>query len=202
MAYTQRFLSWGAAPAAIALAVACGESSPSKPPAITISVSPSSVEVQVGESRRFEATVAGSVNRAVTWSVEEAMAEAWLTVDGPTAATFAPLAPGSFRIVASAAAKADEKATATVTVPQPAVAVAPAEVFGLAAGGAVQFGASVAGLPSDAVAWSVLEPGGGAIGQDGRYTAPGVEGTYHVLAASAADPGLWAVATVTVGRPR
>ncbi len=63
----------------------------------------------------------------------------------------------------------------------------------------VQFTATFAG-DSQAVAWSVAEEGGGSVDENGAYTAPHVEGTYHVVAASAATDATQ-TATVVVKSP-
>jgi hypothetical protein len=57
----------------------------------------------------------------------------------------------------------------------------------LAPGETRQFEASVTGATDTSVLWSVVEPDGGSITTAGVYTAPGTEGTYHVVAASQAD---------------
>ncbi len=62
--------------------------------------------------------------------------------------------------------------------------------------------ATVTGTANTMVEWSVQEGiGGGTVEPDGRYTAPATNGTYHVLAASSADPTKSATATVTVSPP-
>ncbi len=77
------------------------------------------------------------------------------------------------------------------------VRIAPAEAQ-LEVGGTVAFSASVDGTPDTRVHWAVREPGGGTVGDDGRYAAPPVPGTYHVEVWSAAQPEARASATVTV----
>jgi len=47
----------------------------------------------------------------------------------------------------------------------------------------VKFSAIVRGSVATGVAWSIVEPDGGAVDADGIYTAPGSAGTYHVAAA-------------------
>lgn len=50
------------------------------------------------------------------------------------------------------------------------------------------------------VNWSIQEgSAGGAISSDGVYTAPAIDGVYHVMATSKADPSKSATATVSVG---
>ena len=52
----------------------------------------------------------------------------------------------------------------------------------------LSFAATVTGAVDTGAIWSVVEADGGSIGADGVYTAPAVQGTYHVRAASVADP--------------
>jgi len=68
-------------------------------------------------------------------------------------------------------------------------------------GGTIAFQASVTGTAagqSTAVTWSLQELGGGTVTTAGVYTAPATAGTYHVVAASVADPSKTAAATVSV----
>jgi hypothetical protein len=52
-------------------------------------------------------------------------------------------------------------------------------------GETIEFTATGAAASDERVAWSVREPSGGTIDAGGIYTAPGVEGTYHVVASLA-----------------
>ena len=54
------------------------------------------------------------------------------------------------------------------------------------------------GSTNQAVTWSVVEASGGSISAAGLYTAPGTAGSFHVKAASAADPTRSAQAPVSV----
>jgi hypothetical protein len=60
------------------------------------------------------------------------------------------------------------------------------------------FTATVTNTSNTAVAWSVEESAGGSITDGGVYTAPGLTGTYHVIATSQADMTKTGSATVTV----
>ena len=60
------------------------------------------------------------------------------------------------------------------------------------------FVATALGGADKTVTWSVAEQDGGTVTNRGLYTAPKVQGVYHVTAASATDPQKQAVATVTV----
>jgi hypothetical protein len=56
-------------------------------------------------------------------------------------------------------------------------------------GASFAFSASVSGSATSTVTWSVAEgAAGGSIDASGRYTAPAVPGTYHVVATSTAAP--------------
>jgi hypothetical protein len=48
------------------------------------------------------------------------------------------------------------------------------------------------------VAWSISELDGGYITPSGTYTAPGMTGTFHIIATSLSDPARKATATITV----
>jgi hypothetical protein len=67
------------------------------------------------------------------------------------------------------------------------------------------YSCTVTGSTNTACTWSVTEAGGGtmspASGATSVYTAPVLAGTYHVVAASAAQPMATATATVTVVTP-
>ena len=64
------------------------------------------------------------------------------------------------------------------------VVTAPSELE-IAPGETVQLSARVTGTADVSVTWSVAEADGGSVDATGQYTAPAVEGTFHVLAATA-----------------
>ncbi|MBZ5685477.1 MAG: hypothetical protein LAP86_10620 [Acidobacteriia bacterium] len=68
----------------------------------------------------------------------------------------------------------------------------------LFAGETLTFLATVVGSDSKAVNWSVEEEDGGAITSLGQYTAPKIQGIYHITATSRGRPEAMAVATITV----
>ena len=65
----------------------------------------------------------------------------------------------------------------------------------------IQLTAVVSGTSDTGVSWSVVESNGGVIDSMGMYTAPAVDGVYHVVATSVADPSKKAIATITVKTP-
>ncbi len=69
------------------------------------------------------------------------------------------------------------------------------------AGSTVQFSATLGGVPTTAVQWSIQEgPAGGAISAAGLYTAPPGAGTFHVVAAETGNPANSASRAVKVWR--
>jgi hypothetical protein len=77
------------------------------------------------------------------------------------------------------------------------VTIIPAKVT-LFAGETQTFVATVKGIDDKDVTWSVDEKDGGTITELGQYTAPKIQGVYHVVASSRARPEASSVATVTV----
>jgi hypothetical protein len=69
----------------------------------------------------------------------------------------------------------------------------------LSKGQQLTFTADVSGGSNKEVTWSVQEgDAGGSITQGGEYSAPGIEGTFHIVATSKADESKTAIATVHV----
>lgn len=161
-------------PALLPLLLSCGVGD------ISISINPRTATVPAGGQASFTASVGSAGNKNVVWSTSAG------TVD--TAGHFqAPLVGGTCLVTAQAEADPSKTATATVTVTQD-VAVTPASVQ-LAFGGTQAFTASVLATGDTNVTWSLLEgAAGGSIDATGLYTAPGVAGTFHVVATSVADP--------------
>lgn len=174
--------------------VATSRSDPSKSAAATItvlaisvSISPKQIAMTTGESTSFSASVAGSANQAVSWTVLEGPAGGSVSTTGKYTA---PAAFGTFHVVATSQASSSQSAQAVVTVQQASVSVSPsADVLGIA--GARPFFASVIGALNQNVSWSVLEgASGGSITSDGLYTAPGSTGNFHAVAMAAVNPSL------------
>ena len=112
------------------------------PPAgIAVAVTPGSGVVFGCQSLELAATVTGTADRAVTWSVEEGLAGGTVTSAG---VYIAPVNPGTYHVVATSAADPTRRATATVTVTTKvlSVNVAPADIS-VEAGAAIQFTATV-----------------------------------------------------------
>jgi len=166
-------------------------------PVVAVTIAPRTTSVATGGTRTFTATVTGSANGAVTWSVVEAGCGS-VTAAG---AYTAPAAAGTCHVVATSVADPTKNdiATVTVTAPTPVtVAVSPAS-GSVDSCRTLTFAATVTGAADGSVTWSVQEgAAGGTVSAAGVYTAPDVAGTYRVVATSRADPSKSAVATVVV----
>lgn len=180
-------------------------------PAVTVAVSPATATVTAGTSRAFTASVTGSGNTAVTWTVND-VAGGNATV-GTLSASGLYTAPASAPISAvvvraTSVANPAVSATASVTVvaaPPVAVAIAPLSAT-LTPGGSQVFSASVTGTSTATVTWTVNGVTGGnstvgTISAGGLYTAPAtVAGatTFSIRATSTVNPAASALASVAV----
>ncbi|TQF13022.1 chitinase [Myxococcus llanfairpwllgwyngyllgogerychwyrndrobwllllantysiliogogogochensis] len=88
------------------------------PSPVVVTLNPASLSMTAGTSRTFIATVTGSTNTAVTWSVLEGAAGGSITTSGRYTA---PRTPGTYHVVATSVADPTQSATAPVRVtPAPA----------------------------------------------------------------------------------
>jgi hypothetical protein len=192
-------------PALLAVVLgACGgdDGSPTTPPdpapaEITISLATATPNIQPNQTAQFQATVTGTTNTLVTYSVEGGAANGSITAAGLYTA---PDRAGVFTVRATSAADGSKSATATITVTAPVaqtLTITPANAS-VTAGGSVAFSAN------EAATFTVT--GGNANGTiaatgpgNASYTAPATAGVYQVAATAAADPNRKATATVTVG---
>jgi hypothetical protein len=168
---------------------------------ITIAITPDTTEVDVSGQQAFAATVTGTANTSVTWSVQEGAAAG--TVDA-AGLYDAPGSTGSFTVVATSVADPTRTAVARISVrvkPPIRVSVSPSTPS-VVAGATVTFSAVVRGSGNTKVTWAVQEATGcGTVTAAGVYTAPAVAATCHVVATSRADGSRSGMATVTVTAP-
>ena len=157
---------------------------------VSISLTPATSTVVAGGSVQFSATVSGSSNSAVTWSVTGGSIS-------PSGLFITPSTAGTYAVKATSAADSTKSATASVTVttaPTVAVSISPSTAT-VKTGATQQFAATVTGTSNTGVTWSAS---GGTISSSGLYTAPSSSGNYTVQATSTADTTKSASATVTV----
>jgi len=182
-------------------------SPPASQTGVVIQISPQSARIGPASTAAFAATVTGTSNTAVSWSVREAADCGSVSQAGVYSATVAPATSSrTCHVVVTSRADSSQSATATVTitasVPPPtpvAVSVSPRSPV-IAVGAQQRFVATVTGTSNVAVTWSVQEgsPAAGTVDSSGNYTAPAAVGTYHVVATSVADLTKSDTATVVV----
>ena len=113
-------LASGALAAGVSLVIDCnlGNLCPgSSGGGVQVSVSPSSVSLPEGGTQNFSATVSGTSDAAVVWSVDES---AGGTIDAASGRYLAPLNSGTFHVRATSHADSTKSGVATVTVTPPA----------------------------------------------------------------------------------
>ncbi len=202
------FFLWGCA----------SSSSHTPPPTVAVSIAPTTVTVAAGKTQQFTASVTGSSNTAVTWSMAGGASSGTITSTGLyTAPTTVPN-PAQVTVTATSQADSIKSASATVTVtavsPAGSVSVSPSAAT-VPDFGTQQFTASVNGSPTTAVTWQVNGVAGGNqtvgfISTSGLYVAPGgvptksdgsggsVTTTVTVNAVSQANAAASGTATVTI----
>ena len=196
-----------------------GSSSHTTTPAmVMVSVSPPMATVPIGKTQQFTATVSGTSNTAVSWTVVGGPANGMITAAGSYTAPAAVPNPAQVTVTATSQADSTKSASATVIITTAgatgAVVVSPGAAT-VPDFGTQQFTASVNGSPSTAVTWQVNGVTGGNqtdgfISTNGLYFAPSgvptksdgsggtVTTTVTVTAISQAGNSTPGTATVTV----
>ena len=157
---------------------------------IAVSVSPASASLGPSQSQQFTATVTGTANTAVTWSLNPAVGT--VSAAGLYTAPATVTVQQTVTVTATSVADPTKTASGAVTltpVVAVAVAVSPAAAT-LSASQPQQFTATVTGTANTAVTWS-LSPAVGTVSAAGLYTAPAtvaIQQTVSVTATSVADP--------------
>ncbi len=184
----------GAALLLAAMFSSCGGNSSS----VTVTVTPNPVTVILSGSQQFTATVAGSTNTNVNWTVNTVPGgNSTVGIISSTGLYTAPAAlpnPATITIAAASAVNVKITGTANVTLDSGVrVSVLPL-VATLGSAETLQFTDTVTGTPNPAVTWSVNGVNGGnatvgTITTAGLYTAPATVPTSAtiVIATSVAD---------------
>ncbi|HYI01067.1 MAG TPA: hypothetical protein VD972_34250, partial [Hyalangium sp.] len=171
-----------------------------QPDDVRVHVVPEFAAVSVGLRQTFSASVSGTANPAVTWSVVGGSANGSISAEGNYTA---PGSPGIYRVAATSVADPSKSHSVDVFVQSSgAVAAVISPATATLAPGAFQtftFTSGAGAITPSSVNWSVLEADlGGAVSPTGLYRAPPTEGTYHLLASS--YDGSYAVATLRVAQ--
>ena len=157
---------------------------------VQISISPASATVNEGGTLQFNATVTGSANTNVNWSVTSGTGS--ITQSGLFTA---PNLKETDKVQAQSQADTTKVASATVTVPVVKIAISPRTAT-VSPNTTQQFTATVTGTVNTAVTWSVS--GNGTVTQKGLYTAPSTNEHDTVKTTAIASPSPSASAGVTV----
>jgi plastocyanin len=169
-----------------------GASSPS------FSVAPEPRTVLVGDQLALSALANVDLAGDLEWEVQETYGGGLRNSQGDSTVYFAPEAAGIYHLILRAARADGQKLKQTVDIRVLPIVTLEPTTTQVAPGGTVTFTVTMKGLGRNAVKWSVDEPGGGEIAEDGLYQAPAKGGTYHVTATAAADPQVSVQATVVV----
>ena len=165
---------------------------------VSIQVRPWEAVLSLGQTEAFMATVTGTSNTAVTWTVSPAIGSISSTgiYTAPTVLTGSQ----TVTVKATSVANPSISATASVTInPNISIALMPAAVT-MTALQTLTFTASISNTSNTAVTWSI-SPAVGSISNSGVYTAPALIGspqTVTVTVTSVAAPSLSATATVSL----
>src|SRR5579871_817756 len=178
--------------------------------AVSVAVQPKTAQVASGGQVLFTATVTGSTNTAVLWTVSGAgcsgVACGTITSGGIYTAPASLPHPASVTVKATAVSDPAASASAAVTlVAGSSVSVSPPSVQ-LKPGAQQQFTATVGGSSSSLVVWSISGSGCsgtacGSISSTGLYTAPANLPNPPIIAVTAtsvSSPAESGSATVTV----
>jgi hypothetical protein len=171
--------------------------------AISITISPTTVSVTASTTKQFTATVTGTSNVGVQWSVDGVVGGAAATGTISTTGVYtAPATAGSHTVTVTSNANTTQTASAAVTVTTIAVTVSPTSIS-MTTNTTKQFTGTVTGTTNVGVKWSVDGVVGGAaatgtVTTGGLYTAPTTAGSHTVTVTSNADSTKSASAAVTV----
>ena len=159
------------------------------PRAVGISMSPSSANLYSSQTQQLNATVSGSSNTSVTWSITPAGAGS-VSANGLYTTPTAIPTQQTITVTAASVADSTKSASASITLIPLTVSMSlsSANLYG---GQTQQFSASIQKSTNTNVTWSISPAGTGSVTAAGLYTAPGgvpSATTVSVIAASAADP--------------
>jgi hypothetical protein len=184
-------------------------------PAVTLTLS-GATSVTLGASSKYAATVTGSSDSAVTWSVNGVVGGDRILGSISTSGLYtAPAtAPQPSKVTITATSNADPSVAQSLTVVLSAPKAAPVTLAlsgltSLTLGTSSQYAATVKGSTNTAVIWSVDGVVGGnsaygAISAIGRYTAPAKapqSSKVTIAATSSADPTVTQSLVVTLTAP-
>jgi len=184
---------------------------PPPPPAITVSVTPLTASVLLGRSTQLAATVSGTDNKGVTWSVNGILggngSVGTISESGLYLAPADLPSPTQVQVTATSMASSSSHATAQITITSDISVSLPVPAATVELGAKQTFAATItsAGAPDPAIRWTLS--GGacpllcGSADSSGAYTAPSIlpsPATVNLTAQSVADPAKQATVLLTV----
>jgi len=171
---------------------------PAPPPVVKVVLNPLNASLAASQSKQFTATVTGSANTSVTWSMTPLIG----TLSNGLYTAPSVISSGqSVTVTATSVADPTKSASATVQLNPPgtvSVGVNPPSA-NLTPSQSTQFTATVTGSANTSVTWS-MTPSLGSL-SNGSYTAPSVINSAQsvtITATSVADPTKSASATVQI----
>ena len=180
-------------------------------PGVKVTVAPTNAKVLAGKTQQFTATVSGTSNTAVAWSVSgvgcTGVTCGTISSSGLYTAPAAPPTPATVTVTATSNAAPSNSASVSVTILPPVVIHISPTSIQLAVNNSQLFTATVTGGTSNtAVTWSVSGSGCtgsacGTVSSVGVYTAPAAvptPATVSVTATSVADTTKKVSAAVTI----
>lgn len=185
---------------------------PPPPPSVNITISPTTAQPFLGQTQQFTATVTGTTNTAVTWSVNgitggSATVGSVSATGLYTAPQILP-SPATVSVTATSQEEPTKSASAQVTIRSDVAITATPPTAIAELGATQQFTGTItgSGSPNTSITWSVNGGGGGSttfgtISATGLYAAPRIfpsPATLTITATSVADSSKSASSTVTV----
>jgi hypothetical protein len=168
---------------------------------VTVTLTPSSASLTISQSQQFTATVTGTANSGVTWSLSSAVGT--VSSSGVYTAPASIASPQTVTVTTTSVADSSKTATAVITLLQTITVSLSPYTVSLAPSDTQQFTPTVSGTSDTAVTWS-LSPSVGAISSAGLYTAPSsilTPQAVTVTAQSVADPTKSANAAINLSPP-
>jgi hypothetical protein len=162
---------------------------------VSVSVNPPSTTLTVNQTQTFSASVTGSSNTAVSWTLSPPVGS---IVGGVYTAPSSITSQQTVSVTATSQAAPTQSATSTITLTPATISVAPTQVT-LTASQTAPFAATLTGLGSG-VTWQI-NPQVGSITSSGLYTAPGsisAGQSVTVTAVSTSNSTLVATATIVL----
>ncbi|HWD37238.1 MAG TPA: Ig-like domain-containing protein [Fimbriimonas sp.] len=160
------------------------------PPNITVTISPPTPTVAIGNTIKFSASVDGTSDQKVIWSASAGSIT-------PAGVFTPPKTIGDVTVTATSEVSSSAAASVLVSVTSASkvqISINP-PVATLGLGGVLQFTATVTGSSNKGVTWATNN---GTITDTGFFTAPDRLATVNVLARSNADPTVTASVQVNV----